>query len=84
MHDLCSRQEESAEGAMENPAGKEREEVRGPTAADPAGALRASVLGKRHHSLYEGLNGCEVGGFRKTGPGEQLPGSAHCPSSSFI
>uniref|UniRef100_W5M523 RIMS-binding protein 2 n=1 Tax=Lepisosteus oculatus TaxID=7918 RepID=W5M523_LEPOC len=30
-------------------------------------ALRASILGKRHHSLYEGLNGCEVGGFGKNG-----------------
>ncbi|KAK9975374.1 hypothetical protein ABG768_023423, partial [Culter alburnus] len=24
-----------------------------------------TVLGKRHHSLYEGLNGCEAGGFGK-------------------
>ncbi|KAG1931630.1 peripheral-type benzodiazepine receptor-associated protein [Pimephales promelas] len=26
-----------------------------------------TVLGKRHHSLYEGLNGCEAGGFGKNG-----------------
>ncbi|XP_051540773.1 peripheral-type benzodiazepine receptor-associated protein 1-like isoform X2 [Myxocyprinus asiaticus] len=25
------------------------------------------VLGKRHHSLYEGLHGCEAGGFGKNG-----------------
>ncbi|KAJ8412382.1 hypothetical protein AAFF_G00127180 [Aldrovandia affinis] len=62
---------------MENPAGTEREremeraEEQAPSAPDPpggaAGALRVSILGKRHHSLYEGLNGCEVGGFRKNG-----------------
>ncbi|XP_016296821.1 peripheral-type benzodiazepine receptor-associated protein 1 isoform X1 [Sinocyclocheilus anshuiensis] len=27
----------------------------------------SAVLCKRHHSLYEGLNGCEAGGFRKNG-----------------
>ncbi|KAG5844373.1 hypothetical protein ANANG_G00161820 [Anguilla anguilla] len=65
MHDLCARQEESADGAMENPAGGAEAEQRGPAAADPAGPPRASVLGKRHHSLYEGLNGCEAGGFAR-------------------
>ncbi|MGH0134215.1 UNVERIFIED_CONTAM: hypothetical protein FKN15_054948 [Acipenser sinensis] len=30
-------------------------------------ALRTSILGKRHHSLYEGLNGCEMAGFGKNG-----------------
>lgn len=30
-------------------------------------ALRTSILGKRHHSLYEGLNGCEMAGFGKVG-----------------
>lgn len=73
MRDLCAGQEEPADGAMENPAGTEapatqgeRAEQRGPAAAgDPVGPLKPSVLGKRHHSLYEGLNGCDVGAFRK-------------------
>lgn len=27
--------------------------------------VQATLLGKRHHSLYEGLNGCEARGFGK-------------------
>ncbi|KAG7483734.1 hypothetical protein MATL_G00041510 [Megalops atlanticus] len=58
------------------PPREREEEGQSPIAADPAAgvtagtgiaALRASILGKRHHSLYEGLNGCEVGGFHKNG-----------------
>lgn len=30
-------------------------------------ATPTAMLGKRHHSLYENLNGCEVEGFRKVG-----------------
>ncbi|KAJ8266301.1 hypothetical protein GJAV_G00128850 [Gymnothorax javanicus] len=71
MHDLSERQEDSADGAMENSVGTEapdpRREQCGPTITDVTVDLRTSILGKRHHSLYEGLNGCELGGFHKNG-----------------
>lgn len=36
---------------------------------DRATVTPTALLGKRHHSLYEDLNGCEVERFRKVSPG---------------
>ncbi|KAI1902883.1 hypothetical protein AGOR_G00020890 [Albula goreensis] len=80
MYDLSARQEQAAaDRGIENPPPvegeirvppREREMAEAqvpPSPGDTTGALRASILGKRHHSLYEGLNGCDVGAFRKNG-----------------
>ncbi|MFT7797084.1 peripheral-type benzodiazepine receptor-associated protein 1 isoform X1 [Arapaima gigas] len=71
MHDLLTRQEQlAADQEMESQAeaNTPSAEERGPGEAMQGAAVvvpPASILGKRGHSVYEGLSGCEVGGFRK-------------------